>query len=286
MKIIKSPEKVNQLVNRWKRRGESVGFVPTMGALHEGHLALIRRARKENSRVVVSIFVNPAQFGPGEDYRRYPRPFRRDAGWCRQAKVDLLFYPAAEKMYPADYRTEVHLRDWENIWCGRFRPGHFAGVATVVAKLLNIVSPHRAYFGEKDFQQLVIIKKMVADLNFPVEIIAVKTVRESSGLAMSSRNIYLNKAERRAAEKLYPELKKIRADLLTGRLKPTGLPGRLKSRLKQLPEFEKINWKLDYAAVVNNENLSTVKKIAGRGNARILVALWIGSTRLIDNLLV
>ncbi|MBC7287344.1 MAG: pantoate--beta-alanine ligase, partial [Armatimonadetes bacterium] len=191
MMIESDPTAVRQIVRLHKRKGESIGFVPTMGALHDGHLALIRRCRAENDFVVVSIYVNPTQFGPGEDLDKYPRQLQQDCEKAEQAGVDLVFAPRDTQMYPEGYCTWVVVEKLTEPLCGRFRPGHFRGVTTVVAKLFNIVEPDRAYFGEKDYQQLVVVKRMVADLNIPVRIISVPTVREADGLAMSSRNAYL-----------------------------------------------------------------------------------------------
>ena len=193
MKIIKKISQMQKLAKEMQRKGKSIGFVPTMGALHEGHLSLMRRALKENDVVVISIFVNPAQFGPDEDYRRYPRNLRKDAELCKKNGVDYIFAPSVDEMYPRGYAAYVnvggHLAE---ILEGAIRPGHFRGVATVVAKLFNIVQPDRVYFGEKDYQQLLVVKKMVDDLNIPVKIVPCPIVREKDGLAMSSRNIYLS----------------------------------------------------------------------------------------------
>lgn len=185
-----------------RQAGQSVGVVPTMGYLHDGHLELVRRARAENDRVVVTIFVNPTQFGPNEDFSTYPRDMERDLALLDAAKVDAVFTPGVEAMYPQPLQTTISLKPLGDMLIGRVRPGHFSGVATVVAKLFNIVQPTRAYFGEKDFQQLTVIRRMVADLNFPVEIVGVPTVREADGLAMSSRNVRLSPDDRRAARVL------------------------------------------------------------------------------------
>ncbi|MDE2291790.1 MAG: pantoate--beta-alanine ligase, partial [Elusimicrobia bacterium] len=191
MRIVSSPAAVSRLSASWRRRGERVGFVPTMGALHSGHLSLIRRARRENARVVVSIFVNPTQFGPKEDLRRYPRPFRRDAALCRTAGADALYHPSPAGMYPPGFATFAEVAGLSEVLCGASRPGHFRGVATVVLKLLNQVRPDRLYLGEKDFQQLTLLRRLVRDLDLPVSVVGCRLVREPDGLALSSRNAYL-----------------------------------------------------------------------------------------------
>ena len=188
MKVIRTLAAMGRASGRWRHAGQRVGLVPTMGALHEGHASLIRRARRENDAVVVSIFVNPAQFGPGEDFTRYPRPFARDATLCRQEGVAAIFSPRPEDLYPKGYQTWVTVEKLSLPLCGPFRPGHFRGVATVVLKLFNLVQPDRAYFGEKDFQQLRVIQRMAADLHVPVKIVPCPTVRDPAGLALSSRN--------------------------------------------------------------------------------------------------
>ena len=202
MRTVSSPAAMRRLSARWRARGLSVGFVPTMGALHRGHLSLVERARAENDRVVVSVFVNPTQFGPQEDFSRYPRPFRRDASLCRKAGADALYHPAPGVMYPPGFSTFVEIPDLSAPLCGRSRPGHFRGVATVVLKLLNQVSPDRLYLGEKDFQQLTVLRRMVRDLDLPVAVRGCRIHRERDGLAMSSRNAYLTPQERALAPRL------------------------------------------------------------------------------------
>src|SRR5690242_17502445 len=202
MKVIHSISEMQAAAGRWRRHGQSVGFVPTMGALHEGHLSLVRRAREENDIVVVSIFVNPLQFGPRDDYQRYPRTLKRDEALLKEERADVLFIPEAREMYRPGFSTSIDVTSLTQTLCGPFRPGHFRGVATVVAKLLQIVQPSRAYFGEKDYQQVRVIDRMVQDLDIPVRIVACPTVREPDGLAASSRNRYLSAREREEAVKL------------------------------------------------------------------------------------
>ncbi len=196
MRVIRHIRQMQQLSERLKRQGKAVGLVPTMGALHEGHLSLIRKARQENDCAVVSIFVNPLQFGPREDYKRYPRPLKQDLALCRREKVDFVFHPEPSEMYPDGFKTHIEVLDLGDVLCGASRPGHFKGVATVVAKLFNAVLPERAYFGQKDCQQAVILRRMARDLNFAVEIKVLPIVRERGGLALSSRNTYLSAQEK------------------------------------------------------------------------------------------
>jgi pantoate--beta-alanine ligase len=193
---------MRQIAGRVKKSGKTIGLVPTMGALHEGHLSLVKKALSQNNVTIVSIFVNPAQFGPKEDYLRYPRPLAKDSALCRRAGVDYIFAPKVKQMYPEGYSTYVKAEGISDILCGNFRPGHFRGVATVVAKLFNITAPDRAYFGQKDYQQLKVIERMANDLNFPVAIVPCHIFREPDGLAMSSRNSYLSRKERLASSEI------------------------------------------------------------------------------------
>ncbi|MEW6771167.1 MAG: pantoate--beta-alanine ligase [Bacillota bacterium] len=265
-----------------KARGERIGFVPTMGFLHQGHLALIRCAREDDEvdRVVVSIFVNPLQFGPREDYRDYPRDLEQDKKLCLDGGTDALFVPAVAEMYPEGFATHVEVTGVTEILCGRSRPGHFRGVATVVAKLFNIVQPDCAYFGIKDAQQVVVIRRMAEDLNFPVKIKVHPTVREEDGLAVSSRNIYLSAEERQAATVLYRSLK--RAEELVGQGERNGL--RLKRFLEEAIGAEPLA-RLDYAAVVSWPDLKPLDELRP-GQVLLAVAAYFGRARLIDNLLV
>uniref|UniRef100_A0A831XH78 Pantothenate synthetase n=1 Tax=Thermus islandicus TaxID=540988 RepID=A0A831XH78_9DEIN len=256
---------------------EGVGFVPTMGYLHRGHLALVERARRENPFVVVSIFVNPLQFGPGEDYHRYPRDLERDQALLEAAGVDLLFAPGVEAMYPEGFATRVQVEGpLTALWEGAVRPGHFQGVATVVARLFLLVRPERAYFGEKDYQQLLVVRRMVQDLGFPLEVVGVPTVREEDGLALSSRNVYLSPETRKKAPVLYRALLAIREAARSGR----GVAEALEAGervLAGVPEFRP-----DYLAVVHPETLLPLARwVPG---ARALVAGRFPEVRLIDNL--
>ncbi len=262
--------------NSWKKKNQTIGFVPTMGALHAGHASLIRRARKDNDKVVVSIFVNPAQFGPHEDFSRYPRPFDKDRALCAALGVDLLYHPTPEGIYPPGYRSFVNVEELSELWCGHFRPGHFRGVATVVLKLLQTISPERAYLGEKDYQQLTIIKKMVRDLNLPQRIIGCPTLREKDGLAMSSRNQYLSVSERRDAATLYRSLWEASEQIRKG----SAISLALKDARKKILSVS--NSRIDYIAAVDGLSLEEIKH--PRLGARLLAAVWIGKTRLIDNI--
>lgn len=276
MKIIQSPAAMRRLVERWRAQGLSVGFVPTMGALHEAHLSLIRRARRTDPRTVVSVFVNPAQFGPNEDFSRYPRPFRKDAALCRGAGVHALFHPPPKAMYPEGFRTHVEVEGLSEILCGAFRPGHFRGVATVVLKLLEAVHPHRLYLGEKDYQQLVVLRRMAEDLDLPVRVIGCPTLRESDGLAMSSRNRYLDPRERAQAPLLH------RALLAGARAARAGAgPARVRrvmlEKVRRVPRV-----RVDYMEIVDARTLARPGKIKGR--MRLLGAIRVRNTRLIDNI--
>lgn len=257
----------------------SIGFVPTMGALHDGHQALIEQARRENDYVVVSIFVNPTQFGPNEDFQRYPRPFEKDAALCAASGVDLLFHPASEEIYPPGSCTFVEVTQLQDGLCGAARPGHFRGVATVVFKLFQYVQPTRAYFGQKDGQQVRIIQQLVADLYVNVKIVVVPTVREPDGLALSSRNQYLNPEQRRQAPVLWQALKEARARVADGERDAAAIQQLLTERIRATPGAV-----LDYAAVVDADCLEPISQLKGR--VLFALAVKFGATRLIDNLVV
>ncbi len=278
MKIFRKITDVRNEIKKRKEKGEIVGFVPTMGYLHKGHISLIKRAREENGVVVVSIFVNPTQFGPGEDFERYPRDEKRDTEILEKENVDIVFIPDTRQMYKEEHKTWVYVEKYSEILEGNFRPGHFKGVCTVVLKLFNIVQPDKSYFGWKDAQQLIIIKKMVEDLNIPVEIIGCPTVREEDGLAASSRNVYLSKKEREKAICLYKALKKIEEMVKDGIVETKKL---IEEGKKVIKEAEGV--KLQYLKIVDIENLKEVKK-AGK-NTIVLGAIKIGDVRLIDNIL-
>jgi len=279
MRIIKEIQQLKKILAKQRSQKKSIGFVPTMGALHEGHIQLIRRARRENDFVVVSIFVNPLQFGPREDFQRYPRNILRDCFICCNEDVDILFYPAYQKMYPAHFRTYVYVEGLSEKLCGRFRPGHFRGVTTVVTKLFNIVNPDIAYFGQKDAQQAIIIKKMVEDLNMPVKIKVLPTVRESDGLALSSRNNYLSAGERKDAVVLAQALSLAKRLIKKGKTDSRSLIHKMRQLIKK-----KKNAKIDYVAIVDTHNLEPLKKI--KRKTLLALAVWIGKTRLIDNIII
>lgn len=279
MKIITSIAKMQEIANRLREEKKVIGFVPTMGHLHQGHLSLIKLARKKCDILVVSIFVNPKQFGPKEDYELYPRDFERDKKLLQAEKVDIIFYPTVEEMYPPNFYTEVTISYLTDTLCGAFRPGHFNGVTTVVAKLFNIVKPHFAVFGEKDYQQMVVIKKMVKDLNWDIEIISAPTVREEDGLAISSRNLYLSPEERRRALVLYKALKAGEKLVKKGEKDPKKIKETIRSLIeKENPE------KIEYVEVVDPETLHPVSSI--ESSVLCAVGVWFGKARLIDNLLV
>ena len=280
MMVLSKPEEVQRHCETVRLQGKSIGLVPTMGYFHEGHLTLMRRAREENDFLVVSLFVNPTQFGPNEDYERYPRDFERDRKQAEKEGVDLLFAPSVEDMYPPEYATYVEVTGTlTSVLCGAKRPGHFRGVTTVVAKLFNIVKPHKAYFGEKDAQQLRVIKRMVRDLNFDVEVISVPTVRESDGLAMSSRNEYLSPEERKAALVLWRSLNLARSLVEAGERSAD----RIISEMRRLIESEPLA-RIDYIEIVDSETLEKVDRI--EGEVLVALAVFIGTTRLIDNIVI
>lgn len=261
-----------------RRQGRSVGLVPTMGALHAGHASLIRAARQDTGLVVVSIFVNPTQFGPAEDFNRYPRSLERDLALCRQEQADLVFTPEPSLMYPPGFRTFVEVHQLQDVLCGASRPGHFRGVATVVLKLFNIVRPDVAYFGQKDAQQCRIIQQMVADLDVPIHIHVAPTVREPDGLALSSRNQYLDADQRRQANVLYQALQEARARVKGGVRDTATLRQAMVARIHSAPAAV-----LDYAEVVDPQTLQPVDRL--HGEVLVALAVKFGSTRLIDNLL-
>jgi pantoate--beta-alanine ligase len=260
-----------------RARGLTVGLVPTMGALHDGHLSLIRRARVENGLVVVSVFVNPTQFGPGEDLERYPRPVERDRQVAQTAGADLVFAPTVREMYPEGYCTWVDVEGLTAGLCGRSRPRHFRGVCTVVTKLLNICRPDRAYFGEKDAQQLAVVTRMARDLDLDVHIVPCPTVREADGLAMSSRNARLTAEERAQAPVLYRALVRARELVQSGERDVAALEGAVRAVLAEAPLG-----RIDYVEIVSKASLSPVALL--EGECLVAVAVWFGDTRLIDNI--
>lgn len=278
MEIIQEPERMQETARHWRSQGLKIAFVPTMGYFHQGHLSLMEYGRRQGDRLVVSIFVNPTQFGPQEDLDRYPRDLERDCHLAAEIGVDVVFTPTPEQMYPAGYQTYVTVEEVSQGLCGAFRPNHFRGVATVVLKLFNLVQPHLAIFGEKDYQQLVVIKRMVQDLNLPVEVVGRPLVREADGLAMSSRNVYLNPAERQAAVNISQALFRARELVAAGERSVKRLREALAPFFATHPPLS-----LDYLTVVDPETLAELQEISGP--ARLAVAARIGQTRLIDNIL-
>ncbi len=275
MKIVKKINDLKSALAYFKRKGRTIGFVPTMGFLHEGHLSLVRHAKDENDIVVVSIFVNPIQFGPAEDFKRYPRDIKKDAKLVR-GLCDFIFVPSDQEMYSKGFCSFVEVRGTSDSLCGRTRKGHFTGVTTVVSKLFNIVLPDRAYFGQKDAQQAVIIKKMVKDLNFGVDISVLPIVREKDGLAMSSRNVYLSEKERKDAVVLFQALKSAERMAAAG----IGDPGKIKGALVDFIARTQ-SARIDYIEIVDKNTLDPLKVIDKE--ALLLLAVYIGQTRLIDN---
>lgn len=270
---------MRKLTEAARHAGRKIGFVPTMGALHVGHVSLIEAAAKECDFIIVSIFVNPTQFGPGEDFEKYPRPVEADLEICRKAGVDVVFAPTPKAMYPAEHLAWVAVEKLTEPLCGRSRPGHFRGVATVCAKLFNIVAPDAAYFGQKDAQQTVVVKRMVQDLNMPLRIVICPTVREPNGLAVSSRNQYLSAQQKRDAGQIYQSLEKCRRMICEGVKDPRQIIAEMQNVLKQVPSIE-----IEYVSLVDAETLETVERISGRILAAIAVRL--GPARLIDNIIV
>lgn len=278
MKLFRSAKSLQGYLWKLRREGRKIGFVPTMGYLHEGHLSLIRKARAENDVVVISIFVNPIQFGPKEDYKRYPRDLRRDLRLAREEGVDIVFYPSVKEMYPEGFCTYVEVEGLSDVLCGKSRPGHFRGVATVCTKLFNIVGPDVAYFGQKDAQQAIIIKRMVRDLNMPLKIKVLPIVREEDGLAMSSRNTYLSKEERKQAPIIYKALRKAKEAFKAGERDA----GKIKREVRDLiSSMDKA--KIDYVEIVDLKDLRPLKEIDRP--ALLAVAVWFGKARLIDNVI-
>ena len=279
MKIVETVEEVRAQVKAWRKEGFSVGLVPTMGFLHEGHKSLIDRAVAENDKVVVSVFVNPMQFGPKEDLASYPRDLDRDAALCEDAGAALIFHPQPSEMYHDDFSSFVDMSTLTGGLCGKTRPIHFRGVCTVVSKLFNIVVPDKAYFGQKDAQQLAVIRHMVRDLNFGIEIVGCPIIREEDGLAKSSRNTYLNEKERQAALVLSRSLKEGKALMDAGE-KDTS---KIRKVITDMIEKEPLA-KIDYVEVVDWNTLESVDKVDGP--VLTAIAVYIGKTRLIDNFIV
>lgn len=276
MIIVNRIEDVRNTVKEWKKQGLSVGFVPTMGYLHDGHQSLIKKAYEENDRIVVSIFVNPMQFGPTEDLDTYPRDLERDSKICKDAGANLIFHPEDKEMYKDDFLTFVDVNGLTEGLCAKSRPIHFRGVCTVVTKLLNIVYPDRIYFGQKDAQQLAIIKRMVRDLNIDVEVIGCPIVREEDGLARSSRNVYLSTEERKAATILNKSLSKAKTLIENGEKSSEVIINQIKETINSEPLA-----RIDYVEVVDSLSMEKVKYI--EKSVLVAMAVYIGKTRLIDN---
>ena len=279
MRVIRSIKSVQQLIKKAKSGGKTVGFVPTMGALHDGHRSLLRRCRLENDLVVLSVFVNPKQFVPWEDFAKYPRREQTDKKLAKKEKVDIMFVPSAKEMYPEGYLTYVEVEKMTHVLCGKSRPGHFRGVATVVGKFLNIIMPDVLYLGQKDAQQATVLTWMVRDLNFSVLVKICPTVRESDGLAMSSRNQYLSASQRKEAAVLYRSLKEVRQNVAVGSQSAATITGKIRSRITR-----ESTGRIDYVQCVAADTLMPLKKIQGK--VIIALAVWFGKTRLIDNIIV
>ncbi|MBI4394751.1 MAG: pantoate--beta-alanine ligase [Candidatus Omnitrophica bacterium] len=278
MLTIKNPRELTSILNRDRDQGKRIGFVPTMGYLHEGHLSLIRSARKENGIVVVSIFVNPIQFGPYEDFKRYPRNLKMDQRLLKQARVDYLFAPSTNSIYPKGFRGFIDPGPLARYLCGPKRPGHFRGVATVVNRLFRIIQPDRAYFGAKDYQQAKIIEDMIRKFRLPIQMKICPIVREKNGLAISSRNQYLSKKERIRARSIYRSLTEARKQIRLGEQRA--------ERIKKIIRQILLNYvdKVDYIEIVNPKTCAPIEQV--KSSALLAVACYLGSTRLIDNLLV
>jgi pantoate--beta-alanine ligase len=276
MKIVETIDQFREEFRKYKST-QTIGFVPTMGYLHPGHLSLVEQSKKENDVTVVSIFVNPAQFGPGEDFDRYPRDLERDENLLRELEVDVVFYPPVKEIYPEDFATYVEVEKLGKVLCGKSRLTHFRGVTTVVLKLLNIVSPTRAYFGRKDAQQAIIIKKMVKDLNLDVTIQTMPIVRDPDGLALSSRNAYLSAEERKAALSLSGALQKAKTEIDHGLRDAPAIKELIQKEISKYPLIT-----IDYVEVVSLDTLENVDSIT-INNTLVAGAIWVGKTRLIDN---
>lgn len=279
MEVVKTIEEVREIVSEWRSQGLTIGLVPTMGFLHEGHQSLIKRSASENDCTVVSVFVNPIQFGPNEDLEAYPRDLNRDMKVVEEAGGDIIFNPDPSEMYPDHFTSFIDTTETTELLCGAVRPIHFRGVCTVVGKLFNIVMPDRAYFGQKDAQQLATVKRFVRDLNFPLDIVACPIIREADGLAKSSRNTYLNPEERKAALILSQSLKKGKEAIDNGERDSQKVISIIRENLEKEPLA-----RIDYVEVVDFENIQRIARI--EGETLVAIAVYIGKTRLIDNFIV
>ncbi|OCG69538.1 pantoate--beta-alanine ligase [Gilliamella sp. Nev5-1] len=276
MNVVTTIKQVREQVKVWRQAGYSIGLVPTMGFLHEGHQSLMAAAKKDNQKVIVTIFVNPIQFGPSEDLDSYPRDLERDKIACEQMGVDLIFHPTASEMYMPNFSSYVDVNNLTDALCGKRRPGHFKGVCTVVTKLFNITQPDRAYFGQKDAQQLAVIKRMVSDLNFDIDIIGCPIVREADGLAKSSRNSYLSESERKAAVCLYQAIECAKEMIKQGEKSVTVIKKAMDDVISNQPLA-----KIDYIEFVDLASLASINMLAK--DSLCALAVYIGKTRLIDN---
>lgn len=279
MEVARKIEKVRNLVKIARSEERKIGLVPTMGALHTGHISLIEAAVKDCDFVIVSIFVNPTQFGPGEDFEKYPRPLQADLKVCQEAGVDVVFAPSSKQIYPTENITWVTVEKLTESLCGKSRPVHFRGVTTVCAKLFNIVAPDAAYFGQKDAQQAIVIKRMVTDLNMPLEIVICPTVREPNGLAVSSRNQYLTAKQKKDAANIYKSLQACRKLIEAGTTETRQIIDEMQKILRQIPSGQ-----IEYVSIVDAETLESLDEISGKVLAA--VAVKVGPARLIDNILV
>jgi len=277
MRLVKTIAETKKIIRLEKNKGKTIGFVPTMGYLHKGHLSLVHIARRKSEFLVVSIFVNPTQFSPDEDLREYPRDLKKDLKLLRQEGTDLVFYPSEKQIYPSDYKTYVQVKDLSKLLCGVARPHHFQGVTTIVLKLFNIIEPDIAVFGQKDYQQGVIIKRMVRDLNLDTKIIIGRIIREKDGLAMSSRNTYLSTQQRKNATVLYQSLRWVKWRFNDGLTSPKKAIKKIRVMIKQN------SGKVDYIVAVNKNTLEPVKKL--KKGTLIALAAYFGKTRLIDNII-
>ncbi|MBE3569922.1 MAG: pantoate--beta-alanine ligase [Bacillales bacterium] len=278
MKVFTKIKDIHEFLSEQKRNGKTIGFVPTMGFLHEGHLSLVKKASEENDLTVMSIFVNPIQFGPNEDFERYPRDFERDRKLAEDNGVDVLFHPSVEEMYPEESIVQINVRKRKDVLCGRTRKGHFDGVVTVLTKLFHITMPDKAYFGLKDAQQFAIVQGFAADLNFPIDIIGVETVREEDGLAKSSRNTYLSAKERKEAPEIYQALLKGKKAVENGVDVPEEITQLVSKHIRQCTSGE-----IDYVEVLSFPELEPLERV--KGKVIIATAVKFPSARLIDNVI-
>lgn len=277
MQVIRSIKEMQQITKKLRREGNTIGYVPTMGFLHEGHLTLINEAKTNNDKVIISIFVNPLQFGPNEDFDAYPRDIERDENLAQNAGVDIIFYPEVEEMYPVDLSTKINVTKRVNVLCGKSREGHFDGVATVLMKLFNIIMPDRAYFGLKDAQQVAVVDGLIHDYNIPVELVPVRTVREEDGLAKSSRNVYLTEQERKEAPELYKSLQNAVKRILDGEKSLDKVKTDIITAI-----HEKTSGIIDYVEIYSYPDLVELKELNGK--MIIALAVKFSKARLIDNI--